>query len=419
MNPESAPAAGSARPSNIVITSFTTGHSTVYHQLNTLQGVRGIMSLLTPSESHAFQSFLTSLDSADFSADWNMQLEISHEHMPPAHGKEALAKATKDLMSLDGEKWRYPLGPQSPPRESSATPVHRHPQAQTNPLSFLYTTRQQRCSGGNSDETEQASPLSARPVPSGSRSRTQQPPLHHVIDSATISSRTRAKAQSYDRRSSSSSQSPIDPSGSSSSSTTHTSTPVPASAKRSPPPDANISNKRHRSSNASQPLLGETQLLTQNRAALLSPSQKKANHIQSEQKRRANIRRGYDALCETVPALREACQAEDEQILANGKTKTRRRGKGKATNDDGEKVDGRAGPRSENVVLAKTIDYMTELLSEREALMQRLQVARSALPVDHPLLHRQPDAPPPLWERKWTGGESKEGDDDEEEDDED
>lgn len=46
--------------------------------------------------------------------------------------------------------------------------------------------------------------------------------------------------------------------------------------------------------------------------ALLSPSQKRANHIQSEQKRRANIRRGYEALCDAVPALREAIKAEEE-----------------------------------------------------------------------------------------------------------
>ncbi|KAF8440382.1 hypothetical protein L210DRAFT_3319045, partial [Boletus edulis BED1] len=145
--------------------------------------------------------------------------------------------------------------------------------------------------------------------------------------------------------------------------------------------------------------------------SLLSPSQKKANHIQSEQKRRANIRRGYDALCETVPALREACQAEDEQLFADGKPRNRRRGKGKAKIDDGEKVDGRAGPRSENVVLSKSIDYLHELLSEREALMQRHQAARSALPADHPLLHPPPDAPLPLWERKWTGGEQDDEDD--------
>lgn len=156
--------------------------------------------------------------------------------------------------------------------------------------------------------------------------------------------------------------------------------------------------------------------MPQNRAALLSPSQKKANHIQSEQKRRANIRRGYDALCETVPALREACLAEDEQQLADGnKSKGRRRGKGKAKNDDGERVDGRAGPRSENVVLSKTIDYLHELLSERDALMQRLHTARNTLPANHPLLHPNPDAPIPLWERKWSGGEDKGNDDDDDE----
>jgi hypothetical protein len=47
--------------------------------------------------------------------------------------------------------------------------------------------------------------------------------------------------------------------------------------------------------------------------ALLSPSQKRANHIQSEQKRRANIRKGYEALTEAVPALREAIRAEEEK----------------------------------------------------------------------------------------------------------
>ena len=59
---------------------------------------------------------------------------------------------------------------------------------------------------------------------------------------------------------------------------------------------------------------------------------------------------------------------------------------------------------------------MQELLSEREALMKRLHAARSALPVDHPLLHPQPDAPLPLWERKWTGGEKGDDEDDDEDD---
>ncbi len=38
----------------------------------------------------------------------------------------------------------------------------------------------------------------------------------------------------------------------------------------------------------------------------LTPEQKKLNHIISEQRRRASIRRGYELLCEEVPALRMA-----------------------------------------------------------------------------------------------------------------
>ncbi|KAI0031205.1 hypothetical protein K488DRAFT_13538, partial [Vararia minispora EC-137] len=147
--------------------------------------------------------------------------------------------------------------------------------------------------------------------------------------------------------------------------------------------------------------------------ALLTPSQKKANHIQSEQKRRANIRRGYEALCETVPALVEAIRAEDAASAAQaaqevGGKRRRARAKTSATvmavagGDDGQdKIDGRAGPRSENVVLAKTIEHIQDLLSTRDALLARLQRARSLLPPGHAGLE------PPgqqLWEREWTGG---------------
>ena len=74
-----------------------------------------------------------------------------------------------------------------------------------------------------------------------------------------------------------------------------------------------------------------------------------------------------------------------------------------------DKIDGRAGPRSENVVLSKTIDYIHDLLSERAALLGRLQRARSLLPPGHPGL--VPHGPP-LWEREWKGGEGKEGNED-------
>ncbi|TFK84259.1 hypothetical protein K466DRAFT_496917 [Polyporus arcularius HHB13444] len=153
------------------------------------------------------------------------------------------------------------------------------------------------------------------------------------------------------------------------------------------------------------------------KGALLSPSQKRANHIQSEQKRRANIRRGYEALCETVPALREAIRAEEErertkELEEEASAKSKVRGgsdKGKKKKkSEGEKADGRAGPRSENVVLQKTIDYIEGLLAERVALRQRLELARGMLPPTHPALPVDPrhmdSSGVPLWEREWNGG---------------
>lgn len=96
--------------------------------------------------------------------------------------------------------------------------------------------------------------------------------------------------------------------------------------------------------------------------ALLSPSQKKANHIQSEQKRRANIRRGYETLCDTVPALREAIREVEEAearmtttLGPSGKPSRSKRKKKDCGDGDKEKIDGRAGPRSENVVLSKSM----------------------------------------------------------------
>ncbi|KAI6123569.1 hypothetical protein EDD16DRAFT_1471613 [Pisolithus croceorrhizus] len=337
------------------------------------------MSLLTPSEAHAFQSFLTSLDASELAADWNMQLDLPLEHTPPAQGRDALTKATRDLMSLDTDKLRYPL--RSSPGGSSATSVHRHPQPQ-NSLSLLLA-RTPRSSDSRAHSDSEPIPSSSRPYISS-----QGPTV---------------RSYSGDPRSSPPDcQSPNGANG---------------SVKRSPPLGATSGTKRQRSSNDSAPHSpGEEKLVQNNRTALLSASQKKANHIQSEQKRRANIRRGYDALCEIVPTLREACQAEEERITANGKGRGRRRGKSK---EDGERIDGRAGPRSENVVLSKTIDYVNDLLSERESLMHRLHVARSILPPNHPLLQRHPDAPPPLWERRWTGGQSNEGEDDDDDDDDD
>ena len=56
------------------------------------------------------------------------------------------------------------------------------------------------------------------------------------------------------------------------------------------------------------------------------------------------------------------------------------------------------------------------MLTDRSALLVRLQRARASLPADHPAL-TMPN-PDPLWEREWKGGEGKlnlgDGDGDEE-----
>ncbi|KAJ3873867.1 hypothetical protein F5051DRAFT_336906 [Lentinula edodes] len=199
------------------------------------------------------------------------------------------------------------------------------------------------------------------------------------------------------------------------------------SLQRSGSPGGNTSNKRQLDAlsypspnKRSRPSPPASSL--PNKTTLLSPSQKKANHIQSEQKRRANIRRGYEALCDTVPALREAIRLEEEAQLAldlNGNGKKPKRGKrAKVDDGTGEKIDGRAGPRSENIVLGKTIEYIKELLHDRQDLLARLERARSSIAPDHP--SGKPLDPLPLWEREWKGGSGKEGDaEDEEDEDED
>ena len=73
-----------------------------------------------------------------------------------------------------------------------------------------------------------------------------------------------------------------------------------------------LQQKPMRSVSSSTAAAAVEQQESASRPSLLSPSQKRANHIQSEQKRRANIRKGYEALCEAVPALREAIKLEEE-----------------------------------------------------------------------------------------------------------
>jgi len=87
-----------------------------------------------------------------------------------------------------------------------------------------------------------------------------------------------------------------------------------------------------------------------------------------------------------------------------------RKKRGKSSVDD-DKMDGRAGPKSENVVLQKTIDYIQDLNSAKESLLQRLANARARLPPSHPSQTAQSE---PIWNREWTGGIGNGGGDDDE-----
>jgi len=104
-------------------------------------------------------------------------------------------------------------------------------------------------------------------------------------------------------------------------------------------------------------------------------------------------------------------------VSAAGRPSSRRRAKNRGlTNEDGEKVDGRAGPRSESVVLQKTIDHIQMTLAHRSALLNRLNRARESLPPNHPAILAHAQHPRP-WDHRWDGGTGLPPDDDGDEDD--
>ncbi|KAG6919183.1 hypothetical protein DXG01_008481 [Tephrocybe rancida] len=310
-----------------------------------------LSSLLTPTESHAFHSFLSSVNGPTSIDDW---IDVDKE-------KQALARATKDLMSLDTQfvahgdhLYSHLSNPSSSSHYVLPHPPHSDSSSRTpTPTSLPPFPFQQQTSGRQSSRTR---PIHPHPYPTPPAMKQRRPSRCTGPNSPTIK-----------------------------------------------PPQA------------------------QPKPALLSASQKKANHIQSEQKRRANIRRGYEALCECVPALREAIREEEEAMAAANESITsrttnvtgKRKGKPNVKGKDGEeKIDGRAGPRSENVVLSKTIDYINELIDDRSALLARLHGARSSLPPGHPALvpsnqysgsgnerrEGEDEDTGPLWEREWKGG---------------
>ncbi|KAI7816294.1 hypothetical protein BC939DRAFT_404036 [Gamsiella multidivaricata] len=102
---------------------------------------------------------------------------------------------------------------------------------------------------------------------------------------------------------------------------------------------------RHRQSSSADSQTSRTRSPPSNQAQsrakkapheLLTDAEKKANHIASEQKRRQNIRIGFDSLVEIVPTLSE-CH------------------------------------RSEALILQKSVDYIHRLLSQKNELKTRVR----------------------------------------------
>ncbi|CAL1716248.1 unnamed protein product [Somion occarium] len=441
-------------------------------------------SILSPSESLAFNGFLSSVDVGDV-LEWSgLNSANLAEHLQPPRGKEALAKATKDLMSLEAPELSFGANnagnihnpakegvsastsistmgaPVTSVQRSTATAPNYWPGFGSDPPA----SSQRQYTYGFGAHSHDYRPSSSSPT---SSSRVQDPwssshfpaPLpHSQSDSSLRHHRPSSPSPfvlppipdhapySYQQPSHNNTRPPsislqsapavIPPFSNSKRShpqdhdadltSTKRRRPSTADVEMKPPPIVTLAPS---TSNASSSPPSSTATPTsehagpQSRQSLLSPSQKRANHIQSEQKRRANIRRGYEALCEAVPALREAIKLEESGSLnglessssKSAPSKRKKKGKGAAEAAAVEEVqdkaglDGRAGPRSENVVLQKTIDHLNALLNERTELLQRLQYARNLLPSNHPALvvspeHLDSQTGVPLWDREWGGG---------------
>ncbi|KAJ2310298.1 Transcription factor [Coemansia sp. RSA 2704] len=98
-----------------------------------------------------------------------------------------------------------------------------------------------------------------------------------------------------------------------------------------PPADSRDSDTR-------RPGSSRTSRVVKKKGELLTENEKKANHIASEQKRRQNIRVGYDQLIQIVPTLTPS-------------------------------------QRSEALILQKTVEYIRYLLMEREILEGQVKEA--------------------------------------------
>ncbi|GJJ08234.1 hypothetical protein Clacol_002443 [Clathrus columnatus] len=385
-------------------------------------------ALFTPAERSVYESFLTSSPTTSSSSssamssssittirdpghrhngsnihdpDWQLYNQLGY---PSSGGggpvNHALAKATKDLIALQPP----------PPSSDYGSHSHSHVNVNSGPLSMSISS-----TGGQSNRARalsvRSNSSSSSTTLAGTNSTGNHHPHHRPIAPAPAggakSTRTLTNPSSPPiKRLRHSHSPPLPPPHSS----VGTSTSVPYGSHSTSPNTTGTSSlyivSGTLSSSASSSSPTPQGSSSSSKPTLLSPQQKKANHIQSEQKRRANIRKGYEALCETIPALREAIRAEEEmsQSLPNhgigigGIPKKRR-----SREDNGEKTDGRAGPRSESVVLQKTIEHIQGLLYEKDTLTSRLERARAILSPSHPALNYT-GLTPPLWEREWDGG---------------
>ncbi|KAI0956098.1 hypothetical protein AcV7_006593 [Taiwanofungus camphoratus] len=357
-------------------------------------------SILSPSESLAFNGFLDHASGPEYDGLPDLASKIHIKQ-----GRDALAKATMDLMvrgappsgsksapsskagspSVGGagtsSHWPSfspePAGagataskhasdhdartlpspfPTSTSSSSPASHQNRH-----SPYSYLSRAQSQNESQGHSSSHPQIPPI--RSLTSANSSQYKLPPLAdhlhtnsaHPLRPGTLSSSASAPSVLPEASSSTSSTSKR----ALTNATDLSIAPKRSRPSLSPTDDAappSASNPKPRRQTIATPS-NKRPPPPPSKPALLSPSQKRANHIQSEQKRRANIRRGYETLCVAVPALREAIAAEDLGATAesggrgpNGNEK----GKKRRRKTEEEKGDGRAGPRSESVVLQKS-----------------------------------------------------------------
>src|SRR6266550_1215460 len=93
-------------------------------------------SLLSPPEAHVIQSFLASIDGP--ANDWALYSagnpdDVADVPIPQAQGREALAKATKELMALDADRWQTDFASHNYPHHPPRRP---HPQQQHHPYDF-------------------------------------------------------------------------------------------------------------------------------------------------------------------------------------------------------------------------------------------------------------------------------------------